>query len=82
MPTCLLSPLKLRVIKIIIKNSVHTSKKKQYFSFTKINWLMLFREIITVYSEHHMKPINTLGTKCRVTECYRQTVHIVSYHWS
>jgi hypothetical protein len=24
----------------------------------KANWLMLFREIITVYSENHMKHIN------------------------
>jgi hypothetical protein len=25
-----------------------------------INWLMLFKEIIAVYSENHMKLINTL----------------------
>jgi hypothetical protein len=27
---------------------------------TTIIWLMLFKEIITVYSENHTKPINTL----------------------
>jgi hypothetical protein len=27
---------------------------------TTITWLILFREIIPVYSENHMKPINTL----------------------
>jgi hypothetical protein len=32
----------------------------------KINFVMLFKEIIPVYSENHMKPINT---KCRVTDC-------------
>jgi hypothetical protein len=26
---------------------------------TTINWLTLFKEIIAVYSENHMKPINT-----------------------
>jgi hypothetical protein len=29
-------------------------------SSTKANWLMLFREIITVYFEDHMKSLNTL----------------------
>jgi hypothetical protein len=46
--------------KIIFKNSVPTSKKIQYFSITKINWLMLFREIIPVYPKNNMKTINTL----------------------
>jgi hypothetical protein len=32
-----------------------------------ISWLTLFNEIIAVYSENHMKLINT---KCRVTESY------------
>jgi hypothetical protein len=43
-----------------IKNSGRTSKKTQHVSITKINYLMLFKEIIAVYSENHMKPINTL----------------------
>jgi hypothetical protein len=29
----------------------------------KINWLMLFKEIISVYRENHAKPINT---KCNI----------------
>jgi hypothetical protein len=41
-----------------IINSVLTSKKTQHFTTTKINWLMLFGEIITVYFENHTKPIN------------------------
>jgi hypothetical protein len=31
----------------------------QYFAITKINWLELFKEIIPVYSENHMKLVNT-----------------------
>jgi hypothetical protein len=37
-----------------------TSKKTQCVSITKINWLTLFRKIITVYSENRMKSINIL----------------------
>jgi hypothetical protein len=33
---------------IILKNSVRTSKRTQHFTVTKINWLMLFKEIIAV----------------------------------
>jgi hypothetical protein len=36
--------------------AVRTSKKTQRGSITKVNWLMLFREIIAVYSENHTKP--------------------------
>jgi hypothetical protein len=43
---------------IIFKNSVRTSKRTPHFTITWINWLMLFKEIITVYSENHTKPIN------------------------
>jgi hypothetical protein len=44
---------------MLFKNSVRTSKRTQHFTITKINWLTLFKEIIAVYSENHMKPINT-----------------------
>jgi hypothetical protein len=47
-------------MQLIFKNSVPTSKKTQRVSIIKINWLMLFREIIAVYSENHMESINTL----------------------
>jgi hypothetical protein len=36
------------------------SQRTQRVSITKISWLMLFREIITVYYEIHTKPMNTL----------------------
>jgi hypothetical protein len=51
--------LKPKLVYIIFKNSVRASKKTSYFNFTKINWLMLLKEIIVVHSENHTKPINT-----------------------
>jgi hypothetical protein len=54
------NPLKLKLVLIIFKHSFHASKKTQPISITRINWLMMFKEIITVYSENHMKPINIL----------------------
>jgi len=51
---------------MIFKNSVRTSKRTPHFTITKINWLMLFKEIIAVYSENHAKPVNT---KCSITDC-------------
>jgi hypothetical protein len=47
-------------------NPVRTSRKTQYFSITKMNFLILFNEVIPVYSENHKKPINT---KRRVADC-------------
>jgi hypothetical protein len=43
------------------KNSVHTSKKTQ-FTITNINFLMRFKEIISVYTENHTRPVNTKCT--------------------
>jgi hypothetical protein len=54
-----LNPLKTKLVSIIFKNLVRTSKRTPHFTITKINWLMLFKEIIAVYSENHKKPINT-----------------------
>jgi hypothetical protein len=61
-----IDPLKPKLVKIIFKNSVRTAKKTQHFTITKIDWLMLFKEIIPVYTDNHTKPINT---KCRVSDC-------------
>jgi hypothetical protein len=44
---------------MIFKNSVRTAKKTQLLTITKINCLILFREMIAVYSENHTKHINT-----------------------
>jgi hypothetical protein len=51
---------------MLFKNSVCTSKRTPNFTITKINWLMLFKEIIADYSENHAKPINT---KCSIIDC-------------
>jgi len=42
---------------MLFKNPVRTSKRTPHFTITKINWLMLFKEIIAVYSENHTEPI-------------------------
>lgn len=43
------------------KNSVPTSQRTHNISITKTDWLMLFREIITVYSKSHYKIITPCG---------------------
>jgi hypothetical protein len=52
--------MKKKLVKRIFKNSDSTSKKTQRVSIRKSNWLMLFKEIIAVYSENQRKPINAL----------------------
>jgi hypothetical protein len=42
----MINPLKPKLVLIIFKNSVRTAKKTQHFTITKINWLMLFKEMI------------------------------------
>jgi hypothetical protein len=59
-------PLKPKHVYIIINNSVRTSKRTPHFSIKSIKWLILFEEIIAVYTENHTKPINT---KYTVTGC-------------
>jgi hypothetical protein len=56
-------PLKPTLIQIFM-TSARTAKKTLHFTITKINWLMLFKKIIPVYSENYLKPINT---NCSVT---------------
>jgi hypothetical protein len=57
--------LKLKLVYVIFKNSVRTSKRTSHFTTTKINWLTLFKEIIPVYTNSHTRPINI---KCRVID--------------
>jgi hypothetical protein len=40
------------------KYSVLASKNTRPITVTKINWLMLSKEIIAAYTENHMKPTN------------------------
>jgi hypothetical protein len=53
---------------MLFKNSVRTSKRTPHFTITKINWLMLFKEIIAVYTEKHIKSVRKLS----VTDCSRR----------
>jgi hypothetical protein len=50
--------LRPKLVEIIFTNSYRTAKKTQHFTITKINCLTLFKEIIAVYRENHMKFIN------------------------
>jgi hypothetical protein len=60
-----INPLRSKLVYIIFKNSGRISKRTPHFTITKIKWLMLFKQVIAVYSEKDKKPINT---KCRVTD--------------
>jgi hypothetical protein len=60
------NPLKAKFAYVIFKNSARTSKRTPHFIITKMKWLMLFKKIISVYTENHAKPINT---KYSVTDC-------------
>jgi hypothetical protein len=42
-----INPLKTKLVYILFKNSVRTSKRKSHFIITKINWLMLFNRLKT-----------------------------------
>jgi hypothetical protein len=61
----------------MFKNSVRTAKKTQHFTNTKINWLTLFEETISVYTENHTKHITTVcGKNADVLS------GTYSYHWA
>jgi hypothetical protein len=60
-----MNPLKSKIVQIIFKNPVRTSKRTPHFTNSKINWLMLFKEIIAVKNEKRKEPINI---KCRLTD--------------
>jgi hypothetical protein len=36
-------------------NAVRTSKRTTHFTTTKINWLILFKEMIAIYNQTHTK---------------------------
>jgi hypothetical protein len=56
--------------KLMYKNLIPISNKTQRVSITEIHFLMLFREIITVYSEEHTEQKKLLcGKKCKIIDC-------------
>jgi hypothetical protein len=50
------NPLKPKLVYILFKNSVRTSKRTPYFTITKINWLTLFKDVITLWSKIIQNP--------------------------
>jgi hypothetical protein len=50
------NPLKPELVQITFKNSVRTSKRTPNFTITKINRLMLFKEMIAVYTDNIQDP--------------------------
>jgi hypothetical protein len=52
-------PLKPKPVSIIFRNSVRISKRTPHFTITKINWLIMFKEMIVIYSKNFSEPINT-----------------------
>jgi hypothetical protein len=44
---------------IILKNSFRNTKKTQRVTIKEMNCLMLFREILLIYSENDTKPTKT-----------------------
>jgi hypothetical protein len=52
-----INPLKTKLVSMLFKSV--PQREHQTSTITKINWLMLFKEIIAVYSENHAKPRNT-----------------------
>jgi hypothetical protein len=76
----LFSSVKLKLIQIF-KNSFLTSKYMKCISIANINWLVLFREIIAIYSENHTKPIYTLcGQNAELL--ILKVGGTYSYHWA
>jgi hypothetical protein len=63
-------------------NSVRTSKKTQYVFIAKINWLMLFEEIIVVYSENYTGHTNRFTLRRHNTQLLNvEGGGTYMYHW-
>jgi hypothetical protein len=58
---------------MLFKNPVRTSKRTPHFTFTTINWLTLFKEIIVVYNERnpHTQHAASLNVRTDGTYSYR-----------
>jgi hypothetical protein len=42
----------------MFEHPVRTGKMIKHFTITKTTWLMLFKEVIAVYSDSKTKPVN------------------------
>jgi hypothetical protein len=68
------NPLQPKLAWVIFKNSVHTAKKTQHITVTEINWLTLFKEIITLQWESY----ETHKYKMQSYWLLKQVGHIVT----
>jgi hypothetical protein len=59
------NPWKPRLVWITLKNLLRCVKITQYICITKVNCLILFSEIIAVYSDNHTKFVNSLWARRR-----------------
>jgi hypothetical protein len=66
----------------LYKSSVCTSQETHHASATEVNWLMLFREIIAIYCENHMKNTHIYSlysvSRKQSFSMLKQMVHIVT----
>jgi hypothetical protein len=53
------NPSKMKLVQIVLKNSVRTSKRTQHLTVKTMGLLTLFKKISPAYSENHTKPTNT-----------------------
>jgi hypothetical protein len=49
------NPLKTKLMNWSFKKSISMSKETQHFTIIKIDYLMMYREIIHVYEKHQYK---------------------------
>jgi hypothetical protein len=62
--------LKPKLVYVIFKSSVRTSKRTPYFTITKIKWLVLSDELIPVSTEYH--------AECKSKLLLKQVVNIIT----
>jgi hypothetical protein len=60
-------------IYIILRNAFTTVQKAHYAYITKSNWLIIFREIIAVYSVHYVKSMKHSLEKVLDVKAYAKT---------
>jgi hypothetical protein len=60
--------LKLKLVKIILNNSVRTSKRTLHFTISKISRLMVFEKIIAVYTKKHTEPVAIQSAELLIVE--------------
>jgi hypothetical protein len=81
-PQLVSQSLKPKHLKILFKHSGRTSNRTPRFSITRIRWLMLFKEIISVYIENHKELTNTkygFTWVCIEYVCFILRAILVSY---